>query len=214
MLTYTETEIFDIVKRNIETNEEKLKKDLITFHFYTEEEFRSSVSQLIGKNLIKRNQNSILVISNPIIKRFDGDIIITDPCYIDKGDVFKEGRTLWDSNELNIYTGEGLENFGFTNYIWEGTIYGDWGCTTLNKENNSVLGYFCADAGLVGVFLLKEVLSFNPKVEELSSSRLATIIKDFHGTVEYKIEKDQKGTSFCYLEGNGNVNFITDQTSA
>ena len=100
--------------------------------------------------------------------RFKGSIIITDPCYIDTKD-----NKLWDSHDVNVFEGSGLEKYGFTNYIWENTIYGDWSCTTFQLKKESIykniedltpedleeetLGEFCADAGLVGVFLLDEV---------------------------------------------------------
>ena len=87
--------------------------------------------------------------------RFDGDIIITDPCYVAKDND-------WD----HVFNETNLKKLGFTNYIWESTIYGDWSCTTvrINPDNSKEkIGKFCADAGLVGVFLLSEVLKYNPE---------------------------------------------------
>ena len=93
------------------------------------------------------------------IKTFDGDIIITDPCYIltDKDQY---------NDSLNLYK---LNSLGITNYLVEDTLYGDWGCTvfsgdTVNKDSK-VLGYFCADASLVAVLDLNEVLKYNPNFD-------------------------------------------------
>ncbi len=73
------------------------------------------------------------------------------------------------------------------------------------------IGGFCADAGLVGVFLLDEVLAYNPEwkswIEE--HSWCATIIEDFGGEVEYYIDKVNEE---AHIVGTGSINFYTAQT--
>ena len=73
------------------------------------------------------------------------------------------------------------------------------------------IGGFCADAGLVGVFLLDEILAYNPEwkswIEE--HSWCATIIENFEGEVEYYIDKVDKE---AHIVGTGNINFYTNQT--
>ena len=73
------------------------------------------------------------------------------------------------------------------------------------------IGGFCADAGLVGVFLLDEILAYNPDwkswIEE--HSWCATIIENFEGEVEYYIDKVDKE---AHIVGTGNINFYTNQT--
>lgn len=73
------------------------------------------------------------------------------------------------------------------------------------------IGEFCADAGLVGVFLLDEILAYNPNwkswVEEHPGC--ATIIEDFEGEVKYYIDKVDKE---AHILGTGNINFYTVQT--
>ena len=56
--------------------------------------------------------------------KFEGTIIITDPCYL----VREED---WNKSEY----GSNLEALGIHNYITESTIYGDWGCTTFATKN-------------------------------------------------------------------------------
>ena len=74
------------------------------------------------------------------------------------------------------------------------------------------IGGFCADAGLVGVFLLDEILAYNPDwkywIEE--HSWCATIIENFEGEVAYYIDKVDKE---AHIVGTGNINFYTAQTS-
>ena len=155
---------------------------------------------------------------------------------------YKESRKYDDWDKCNY--GKNMRALGIHNYISESTIYGDWGCTTYqteeepkellesilrvlndnleNKEyeydelpilnEGKAIGGFCADAGIVGVFLLDEILTYNPDwkswVEE--HSWCATIIRDFEGEVEYYIDKVNKE---AHIVGTGNINFYTAQTS-
>ena len=153
---------------------------------------------------------------------------------------FEESRKYNDWDKCNY--GENMGALGIHNYISESTIYGDWGCTTYQTEeepkellesilrvlNNNLedeeyrelpipdegkaIGGFCADAGLVGVFLLDEILAYNPEwkswIEE--HSWCATIIEDFEGEVEYYIDKVNRE---AHIVGTGNINFYTNQTS-
>lgn len=92
----------------------------------------------------------------------------------------------------------------------ENKEYGDDELPILNE--GKAIGEFCADAGLVGVFLLDEILTYNPDwkswIEE--HSWCATIIEDFEGEVEYYIDKVNKE---AHIVGTGNINFYTAQTS-
>ena len=73
------------------------------------------------------------------------------------------------------------------------------------------IGGFCADAGLVGVFLLDEILAYNPNWKSWidEHSWCATIINDFDGEVEYYIDKVN---GEAHIVGTGNINFYTAQT--
>ena len=137
--------------------------------------------------------------------------------------------------------GENMEVLGIHNYISKSTIYGDWSCSTyqteeepkefmesilrilndnLENEEDSedwipyegeYIGEFCADAGLVGVFLLDEILAYNPEWKSWIEEHpwCATIIEDFEGEVEYYIDKVDKE---AHIVGTGNINFYTAQT--
>lgn len=150
--------------------------------------------------------------------------------------------------------GEHIEVLGFTNYISEETLYGDWGCTTyqisgnpkehlneinkiyylLNEEedengsdtalfkeykkrlNNITkdlkdIGSFCADAGMVAVFLLDEVLKYNPDFDKWIEDHpwCVTTIENFDGDVEYYVDRYLE----AHIIGTGNIDFFTTQTS-
>jgi len=135
--------------------------------------------------------------------KFKGDIIITDPCYL------HGPKDFWNQDDVDIFTGGGIENYGFTSYIWEDTIYGDWSCTTINTDTQEVLGKFCADAGLVGVFLLDEVLKHNPDFNlHVNSPWICTLIKDFDGDIQYEVGDEED----VHIVGKGNINFSTFQS--
>ena len=75
----------------------------------------------------------------------------------------------------------------------------------------SKIGNFCADAGLVAVFLLNEVRKYNPDIDEWIASHnwCVTTIPDFDGEVNYYVDKQDN----AHIVGIGNINFFTTQTS-
>lgn len=192
--------------------------------------------------------------------QFDGDIIITDPCYVCKdrdwtdepvynsffrypnfndyedkkewetdNEAYRNAHNEWKKTHKSDWEiceyGEKMENLGFTNYIVRDTIYGDWSCTTYN-QNKKVIGQFCADAGMVAVLLLDEVIKNNPDYKDhIENTHCVTLIKDFHGTVQTKVIKeewtDKKGKKYIdysvIIEGKGisqgkTLEFTTNQT--
>lgn len=116
----------------------------------------------------------------PILEFNNSDIVITDPCYV-----------LKDSDWRDPY-GYDLEEFGIKNYLTHSTIYGDWSCTVFDTSTNNPIGYFCADAGLVGVFDLKELEEYNPGISKWISEHphCATVIKNYTGPVSMKVIKE------------------------
>jgi len=144
--------------------------------------------------------------------KFKGDIIITDPCYITKNDT--------NDWELCEY-GENMEKLGIKTYLTRDTIYGDWSCTTFNNDTHEPIGQFCADAGLVSVFLLDEVLKYNPDFDyHLNRLWTTTLIKDFDGDVVIEVVGVEYKNEEGYIEndeevrviGKGSINFYTRQT--
>ncbi len=110
----------------------------------------------------------------------------------------------WDRCEC----GENMEVLGLKTYLTSDTGYGDWSCHTFNSNTKQPIGEFCADAGMVGVFLLDEVLAYNPDFDyHINRTWTTTLIKDFHGEVE--IIRTELGVQ---VKGTGNINFITGQT--
>lgn len=129
--------------------------------------------------------------------KFKGDIIITDPCYICKDD---------DWGKCGY--GDNMEALGIKNYICRNTIYGDWSCTTYNSKTNEEIGQFCADAGMVAVFLLDEVLKYNSDFDyHTERPWTTTLIKDFDGEVDFEVEDDE-----VKVVGKGNIDFVGLQT--
>ena len=166
--------------------------------------------------------------------KFKGTIIITDPCYIMRAE--HHGTTpITEDDWRACDCGQNMEVLGIKHYICERTIYGDWGCTTYKVDTDPVkiidtmaesyakgdykidfsyttleIGKFCADAGLVAVFLLDEVRQYNPKIDDWIAEHpwCVTTIKDFDGDIEYYI--DNEGDAHIY--GIGNISFLTLQT--
>lgn len=125
--------------------------------------------------------------------------------------------------------GRNMEALGISTYLTEDTICGDWSCTTYKITENfneiinnlieafetgecykpkcSQLGNFCADSGLVSVFLLDEVRKYNQNIDKWVEKHdwCATVIPDFDGEVRYYIDKNSE----AHIIGIGNINFFT-----
>jgi len=154
--------------------------------------------------------------------KFKGDIIITDPCYIMRAK--HHGTTPITEDDWNACNyGENMEVLGIKTYLTSDTIYGDWSCTTVNKDTDEPIGGFCADAGLVSVFLLDEVLAYNPDFDyHIKKPFTTTLIKDFDGDIEIEVvdvkyeDEDYEGVIVEDQEvqviGRGNINFFTTQS--
>lgn len=149
---------------------------------------------------------------------FNGDIVITDPHYINQKEAFGE-ETLFD--------GRGLVNT---------TFYGDWGCTVYRTpakigcipSDALEIGKFCADSGMVCVVDLKDALNSFPEFESWLEERpwCGTIIRNFVGTVTFMTQKHKEkydGHVYEYTElrvrGDGlidglPVSFESIQTSS
>lgn len=108
-----------------------------------------------------------------------------------------------DNDILMDEDDESMNKIGIINYIQRGEIGGDWSCITIDINANKKIGRFCADAGMVGVYLLNEVLEYNPSF--VCDDRLVTLIKDFDGEVWF--DEDDNGD--VSVKGKGNINFMT-----
>lgn len=121
---------------------------------------------------------------------FNGDIIITDPCYLSVN-MTNEERRNFDCAYMTNYGIIGIES---------DTYYGDWDCSTFDRlsfdENDypKLIGKFCADSGMVCVADLRSVLRFNPKYDyHIKNDRTTTLIRNFKGTVRIKIDMTNGG---------------------
>lgn len=127
-------------------------------------------------------------------------------------DAYHEAEEKWQEENMSDWErceyGDEMEVLGINTYLSNRTIYGDWSCTTFNSDTKEKIGAFCADAGMVAVFLLDEVLKYNPDFDyHTERPWTTTLIRDFHGTVELHRQGED-----VTVVGNGNVNFIGKQT--
>lgn len=161
--------------------------------------------------------------------RFDGDIIITDPCYLLAGMSDEKHEEIWNkvcdsiSGERAIVDFGVYADLGMKPNMVGNTIYGDWGCSVFDAEYNKI-GGFCADAGLWCVVPYDAAIKFNPALEGWikSHSWCAAVIKDFHGDVHAVVQEGgvdpDDGDEYepeIHLEGvsDGKTVFFTAQTS-
>lgn len=128
-------------------------------------------------NLKKRKRPQWTCIAE---REFDGDIVITDPCYIRE-----TGKRIdWNSHESL------MKELGLFNT----TYYGDWGCTVYETKKDKVglmyddvyaIGEFCADAGLVCVLDMRDARRISSDIDKWIAEHdwCATVIRGFKGKV-------------------------------
>lgn len=116
-----------------------------------------------------------LLDSEPV--EFDGDILITDPCYI--GEFYKF------AHEYEPVVSE----FGMI----RNTIIGNGdGCVT-DKDTGADIGTYTVDSGLIGVYLLEDVMAFNPAFDgHIKNPWTAAVIRNFKGKVGFVVKKAGK----------------------
>ena len=196
-------------------NEQTRIDNLLFPYLYEDKEELTNEDKEFCKKYRRIVQSKSLINDNFLYKLIDTeilnfiretDIIITDPCYVFSKDWDKDWTKLMDS------------------YIYHDTLYGDWSATVyktdktnlkdfLNDDMEMEIGDFCADAGLVGVFVLDKVKEYNPEFIDnyMTKKGLVTLINNFKGTVQIKV--DYINESFkVYVEGKGNINFYGVQT--
>lgn len=157
--------------------------------------------------------------------KFKGDIIITDPCYIIKDDSADWRKcdygdwscSTWSTprkdvtaqleelNTLRKVRWELIKKYG-EDSVQAKIYYDKIANASLNTEK---IGDFCADSGMVAVFLLDEVLKYNPDFDfHINREWTTTLIKDFDGEVDYYVDNEDN----AHIIGVGNINFFTTQT--
>ena len=141
---------------------------------------------------------------------------------------WREIEEKYDDWQISDY-GKNMEQLGITNYLTHDTIYGDWSCTTFDIDTKKSIGQFCADAGEVSVFSLKEIRAYNPNIDKWieEHSWCVTKIPNFTGDVYIDVENTsgvydedneyhKKGEAWeehtVRVIGKGSVNFRTEQT--
>ena len=122
--------------------------------------------------------------------------VAISPTYEAENKAYNEAVTKWEKEQGDDWEkccyGGAMMELGIETSIVCDTIYGDWSCTTYNSLTKEKLGEFCADSGQVGIFLMSEVLAYNPDLN--LPKHCATIIKNFDGHVRVNKKSNGKYT--------------------
>ena len=145
---------------------------------------------------------------------FDGDIIITDPCYLIRDD----RRDDW---QLSDY-GEDMSILGFSTYLSQWTLIGDWDCNVFQGTvsdvwtpvpSNRKIGSFSADACRVGVFYLRDILKYNPSFNmHITHPWCVCRFKEFKGSVNFITLPDPDGDETLLVTGSGTLDFFSRES--
>lgn len=149
--------------------------------------------------------------------------VAISPTYEAENKAYNEAVTKWEEEQEDDWgkccCGEAMEKLGLNTFIVCDTIYGDWSCTVFNSLTKEKMGEFCADSGQVGIFLMDEVLKYNPDLD--LPKHCATIIKNFDGHIrvnkksngKYAYDGKEYDDIVAEVEGVSNtLNFKSAQT--
>ena len=121
-------------------------------------------------------------------------------------DETKQARKVWNEYYLTFFAKYNDPNISDEE---KAELLKDYKQYAKQFNTEYTLGRFCADAGMVCVVYLEDVLKFNPNFKQWAKEHdwCATIIEDFDGEVNYVIDDDE-----AHIQGVGNVNFYTSQS--
>lgn len=121
----------------------------------------------------------------------------------------KSVQSDWDRSDY----GRDLKCLGFKNFIISelGYQYGSYGVYESNTR--SYIGQFCSDSGLVGVFELDEVLSYDENFDKFNTMPYAVcFIPNYAGKIAFVNNNDESGIEAdIEIIGKGNIDFYSKQ---
>lgn len=119
----------------------------------------------------------------------------------------KQARETWDEYYFTFFAKYNNPNLSSEEKT---ELYKEYKQYEKQFNDAHTLGSFCADAGMVCVVYLEDVLKFNPNFKQWASTHpwCATIIENFDGNVEYEIDEHDE----AHIVGTGNINFYTSQS--
>lgn len=168
------------------------------------------------ENFLSSTDYNAYADSEPV--QFDGDIIITDPCYLARDDEYEKLLKNHHFNSVVSFNDD-------KSLMFRDTLYGDWSCSTYDGDKHNI-GSFCADAGLVGVTTVEAAKRLGYDYEDVISKEwVATVITNFHGKIWFEVEFEEgiseDGTAWAdasvRVRGEGTkegkpFSFVTEQT--
>jgi hypothetical protein len=138
--------------------------------------------------------------------KFNGDIIVTDPCYLLDCDAAEEES----GKDWVVYIGKNCMS------IISETGVGDISGGVFKKMPDGTeqkIGDFCVDAGLFGVFDLNSIKSMkHHKLEVLDKDWCCTKIEGFVGEVTFEVDRQTENFKTYKFVGKGNFDWEARQT--
>lgn len=139
---------------------------------------------------------------------YNGTLVITDPCYLDTGNV-----------NFGYRTPEKLRSIGLKHFDVADTTYGDWSCTVFDIKKERPVGKFAADGAMVFVGLMEEVKRACKEFPSWAESHNWCVaqIPDFNGEayvvhVSLPVDYDGKTDETAYVVALGSHNLVGEQT--
>jgi hypothetical protein len=122
-------------------------------------------------------------VTNEISQQFEGDVIITDPCYFIKDEIWSAlcSQVWFDNGKNTSFTDRGTIYYNGATILYSSTAYGD-GSYNVTEVDGIKHSSFGVDAGMMAIVTREDLEKICN--EDFEIDTLCAYVEDFHGIVD------------------------------
>lgn len=124
-----------------------------------------------------------LRVTNEMSQQFEGDVIITDPCYFIKDEIWSAlcSEVWFDNSKTTPFTDGGTIYYNGATILYSSTAHGD-GSYEVTEVDGIRHSSFGVDAGMMAIVTREDLEKIAN--EHFKIDTLCAYVEDFHGTVD------------------------------
>lgn len=140
-------------------------------------------------------------ITNEMSQQFEGDVIITDPCYFIKDEIWSAlcSQAWFDNGKNTPFTDGGTLYYNGATILYSSTANGD-GTYDVIEVDGIRHSSFGVDAGMMAVVTREDLEKIAN--EDFAIDTLCAYVEDFHGTVDADGEGNFLGSLEVWTDGS------------
>jgi hypothetical protein len=140
-------------------------------------------------------------ITNEMSQQFEGDVIITDPCYFIKDEIWSAlcGEAWFDNGKNTPFTDGGTLYYNGATILYSSTAHGD-GSYDVTEVDGIRHSSFGVDAGMMAIVTREDLEKISN--EDFAIDTLCAYVEDFHGTVDADGDGNFTGNLEVWTDGS------------